>query len=255
MTTMTWSSNDHPYVVPCLDIRDGRANPPAWHDGRASDEPVEILDRYRSQGAEKIFLDIQDDWRDSSRFLPLLRKVSAGGGSLLVSVGNGSVRDDHDVDAILDAGAAAVALSTATVESPDLVSRAIRRHGSASVLAVMNCRRSGERWQVHVDGGRRATGIDALSWVATWSAAGVGAILANCLEREGATEQGYDLGFTRAVVDAASVPVIASGGCGEPAHMVSARSQAGAAYTLANTIFHRGTHRVSDAIRHCDSHR
>ncbi|OWV11555.1 hypothetical protein B5D80_04505 [Micromonospora wenchangensis] len=255
MTGMRWSSDDHPYVVPCLDIRGGRANPSAWHEGRACDDPVEILDRYRCQGTEKIFLDIQDGWRDDSRFLPLLRELCSGGGALLVSVDNGRARDDHDVEAVLGAGAAAVALSTATVDSPDLVSRAVRRHGSASVLAVMNCRRAGDGWQVHVDGGRRATGIDALSWVAAWSAAGVGAILANCLEREGATEQGYDIRFTRAVVDAAGVPVIASGGCGEPAHMVSVRSRAGAAYALANTIFHRGIHSVSDAIRHCDGHR
>ncbi|TDD73670.1 HisA/HisF-related TIM barrel protein [Actinomadura rubrisoli] len=252
MNPITWSNDDHPPVIPCLDIDHSKASTAATcPQGNTSNDPIQILDLYRDEGADKIFLDIQNSWEDSATILPLVHRLSTGGGSLLVSVANGSARDDHDIDALLEAGAAAVSLSTTTVQAPELVARAVSRHGGERILAVANTLRNADRWEVYIRGGKTPTGIDLLTWTRRVCDLGVGAVLPNSLAREGDTTGGYDLPLTDAVTQRACVPVIASGGCGSPEDMVEVLSRTAASYALAHTIFHRGHYSVGEAITAC----
>jgi cyclase len=158
----------------------------------------------------------------------------------------GGVRSVEDARALLLAGADKVAINSAAVEKPELVGEIAARFGSQCVVGSVDARRGGEGWEIFTHGGRRATGIDAVAHAVRLADLGAGELLATSMDGDG-TQAGYDLGLTRAIADAVSVPVIASGGVGSLDHLVDGVIKGHASAVLAASIFHFGTHTVAEA--------
>ncbi|WP_202638746.1 HisA/HisF-related TIM barrel protein [Bailinhaonella thermotolerans] len=236
-------------VIPTIDVAGGRTTEPSGISGLDDpSDPVEVAARYREQGAEGIFLDILDPWEDAATFLPIVRRAAELGAPLWVTVHNGVARSVDDLALLLDLGAAAVGISTTSVERPSVLHDTSRRFGAGRVVGVMNVRRAGDRWNVVVEGGETETPLDACTWAAMLADLGAGCILPNSLDQEG-TGRGYDLDLVRAMTGAVSVPVVASGGCGTLDHLVEGLA-AGATYVLTNKMLHNGSHSVAEATRH-----
>ena len=231
-------------VIPCLDVSAGRVvKGVRFRDLIDQGDPAESALRYAEQGADEIvFLDIgaapeardtDVEWvrRTAERvFIPL----TVGGG----------VRSEADARRLLRSGADKVGINSAAVERPELVEALARRFGSQCVVLSVDARRGDRGWEVVTKGGRHATGLDALAWIREGVERGAGEILLTSIDRDG-TKGGYDLDLIAEVSDAVPVPVIASGGAGEPGHLAEALA-AGAAAVLAASIFHQGTYTVGD---------
>jgi cyclase len=236
-------------VIPCLDVSGGRVvKGVRFQDLVDQGDPAESAQRYADQGADEIvFLDIgaapegrdtELDWvrRTAERvFIPL----TVGGG----------VRSEDDAFRLLRSGADKVGINSAAVRNPDLIGTLARRFGSQCVVLSVDARRrpDGTGWEVVIQGGRQATGLDALAWIRDGVARGAGEILLTSIDRDG-TQGGYDLDLLRAVTSEINVPVIASGGAGTPEHLAEAL-EAGAAAVLAASIFHQGTYTVGEVKR------
>jgi cyclase len=158
----------------------------------------------------------------------------------------GGITSADDMKTILVAGADKVAVNTAAVERPGILSEGADRFGRQCVVLAIDARRSGEGFEVYTHGGRTPTGIDAAEWARKAEALGAGEILLTSMDRDG-TEQGYDLELTRTIADAVSVPIIASGGCGQLEHLKDAFTEGNASAVLAASIFHFGTYRIREA--------
>jgi cyclase len=210
-------------------------------------DPVEAGARYDEEGADElVFLDIKasHEGRDIRR-----RMVERVADTLTIpfTVGGG-IRTTKDMKSILEAGADKVAINTAAVQQPTVLADGAQRFGrQCMVLAIdakrTNAKQTNTSFEVFIHGGRTPTGIDAVGWAKQAEELGAGEILLTSMDRDG-TELGYDLELTRAVADAVSIPVIASGGCGELQHLEDALTQGSASAVLAASIFHFGTYRV-----------
>jgi len=213
---------------------------------RDAGDPVECAMRYDAEGADElVFLDITASSDARPIVLDMVRRV-ADSVFLPFTVGGG-VRSVKDAEALLRAGADKVAVNTAAVDHPALVEELSRRFGAqATVLAVDARRAPGGGWEVYVHGGRTPTGRDAVAWAREGVDRGAGEILLTSMDRDG-TKDGFDVELTRAVADAVSVPVVASGGCGSVAHMAEVLTRGGASAALAASIFHFGEIRIADA--------
>ena len=234
-------------VIPCLDVAAGRVvKGVRFQDLTDQGDPAESACRYAEQGADEIvFLDIgaapegrdtELDWvrRTAERvFIPL----TVGGG----------VRSEDDAFRLLRSGADKVGVNSAAVRRPELIGTLARRFGSQCVVLSVDARRKDHGWEVVIQGGRQATGLDALAWIRDGVSRGAGEILLTSIDRDG-TKGGYDLDLLRAVTAATNVPVIASGGAGTPGHLADAL-EAGAAAVLAASIFHQGTYTVGEVKR------
>ena len=233
-------------VIPCLDVTAGRVVKGVNFVGlRDAGDPVEIAARYDADGADELcFLDItaSSDERDI-----LLHVIEAVASQVFIplTVGGG-VRSVADVRRLLNAGADKVSINTAAVQSPDLVSQASGIVGAQCIVVAIDAKRSGEGWEVYTHGGRRATGLDAVHWARRMSVAGAGEILLTSMDRDG-TRDGFDLALTRAVSEAVTVPVIASGGAGNLEHLAQALLAGKADAVLAASIFHFGEYTVRQA--------
>src|SRR5215470_17545536 len=211
-------------IIPCLDVDRGRVvKGVKFVSLRDAGDPVECAARYDAEGADElVFLDITASSDARPIVLDMVRRV-ADTVFLPFTVGGG-VRSVEDADALLRAGADKVAVNTAAVSDPGLLERLARRFGSQAVVLAVDARAvrgngSGEpSWEVYVRGGRTPTGKDAIAWVREGARRGAGEILLTSMDRDG-TKDGFDLPLTRAVAEAVSVPVVASGGCGSVAHM------------------------------------
>jgi cyclase len=226
-------------VIPCLDVSGGRVvKGVRFQDLRDLDDPAEAALRYAEQGADEIvFLDIGAAPEERATALGWVRRAAE-----LVFVPltvGGGVRAVDDARALLAAGADKVGVNTAAVARPELLGELARRFGSQCVVLSIDGRRDGEGWQVVTHGGRRGTGRGAVGWAVEGVERGAGEILLTSIDADG-TRGGYDLELIRRVSAAVPVPVIASGGAGEPAHLAEAL-EAGAAAVLAASIFHQGT--------------
>ena len=238
-------------IIPCLDVAGGRVvkgvNFVALRD---AGDPVEIARRYDAEGADELtFLDItaSSDQRDT-----ILYVVEAVAEQVFIplTVGGG-VRRVDDVRRLLNAGADKVSINTAAVQDPELVAAAKARYGAQCIVVAIDARRrvkddAAAGWEVYTHGGRTPTGLDAIDWARRVADLGAGEILLTSMDRDG-TRQGFDLELTRAVVDAVSVPVIASGGVGTLQDLVDGVTVAGADAVLAASIFHYGEHTVRAA--------
>ncbi|HEX6105299.1 MAG TPA: imidazole glycerol phosphate synthase subunit HisF [Gemmatimonadales bacterium] len=223
-------------IIPCLDVAGGRVVKGVHFESlRDAGDPVEQAARYDAEGADElVFLDISASPDARRTTLGMVSRVAE---SIFIpfTVGGG-IRRVEDAGAALRAGADKVSVNTAAVREPTLVSRLAESFGSQCVVAAVDVRRRGDRFAVVVNGGREETPLEALDWIRRLEALGAGEILLTSMDRDG-TGAGYDLDLLRAAAAAVSLPVIASGGAGNLAHLAEA-FEAGAHGVLAATIFH-----------------
>jgi cyclase len=234
-------------LVPCLDVDRGRVvKGVKFVSLRDAGDPVECAARYDAEGADElVFLDITASADARPITLDMVRRV-ADTVFLPFTVGGG-VRTVEDAFELLRAGADKVAVNTAAVADPDLISRLSQRFGAQAVVLAIDARARGDAgFEVYVRGGRTPTGRDAVAWAREGEERGAGEILLTSMDRDG-TKDGFDLVLTRAVTDAVRVPVVASGGCGSVAHMAEVLTQGGASAALAASIFHFGEVRLPEA--------
>jgi cyclase len=236
-------------VIPCLDVTAGRVVKGVNFVGlRDAGDPVEIAARYDREGADELcFLDITASSDERDILLQVIEAVAAQV-FIPLTVGGG-VRAVSDVRRLLNAGADKVSINTAAVQSPELVAEASRLVGAQCIVVAIDAKRDGARWEVYTHGGRRATGLDAVQWASRMAAAGAGEILLTSMDRDG-TRDGYDVALTRAVSEAVSIPVIASGGAGNLEHLAQGVLQGKADAVLAASIFHFGEYSVRQAKEH-----
>jgi cyclase len=216
-------------------------------DIRDAGDPVELASHYDAQGADElVFLDITATSDKRATVVDLARRA-ADEVFVPFTIGGG-VREVADAQAVLDAGADKVSVNSAAVANPDLIDDMARVFGAQCVVLAIDAKRTGDSWEVFVAGGRTATGRDALEWVREGVSRGAGEILLTSMDRDG-TQDGYDTSLLRAVSEAVDVPVIASGGAGEPSHLVDGFA-AGADAVLCASIFHYGRHTIPEVKRH-----
>jgi cyclase len=239
-------------VIPCLDIDKGRVvKGVKFEDIRDAGDPVEVARRYDQQGADElVFLDITASAEKRETLFDVVDKV-AGQVFIPLTVGGG-VRTLPDVRRLLSAGADKVSINTSAVEKPSFVAEAAERFGSQCIVVAIDAKRVGRRkkaaprWEVFTHGGRKATGLDVLSWAQLMVNHGAGELLLTSMDKDG-TKSGFDIELTRAVSEAVTVPVIASGGVGELEHLYQGLADGKADAVLAASIFHYGQHSVQEA--------
>ena len=241
-------------IIPCLDVTGGRVVKGVnFVELRDAGDPVEIAARYNDQGADELtFLDITatSDGRDL-----ILHIIEAVASQVFIplTVGGG-VRVVEDVRRLLNAGADKVSFNSAALANPQVIEDASLKYGSQAIVVAIDAKRRsaedavtrGAGWDVYSHGGRKNAGLDAVVWATEMARRGAGEILLTSMDRDG-TKSGFDLALTRAVADAISVPVIASGGVGNLDHLADGVQQGGADAVLAASIFHYGEYTVGQA--------
>jgi imidazole glycerol-phosphate synthase subunit HisF len=241
-------------IIPCLDVTGGRVVKGVnFLELRDAGDPVEIAARYNDQGADELtFLDITatSDGRDL-----ILHIIEAVASQVFIplTVGGG-VRTVEDVRRLLNAGADKTSFNSAAIANPEVISAASQKYGAQCIVVAIDAKRRsaqeaqarGPGWDVYSHGGRRNTGMDAVQWATEMTRRGAGEILLTSMDRDG-TKAGFDLELTRAVSDAVTVPVIASGGVGNLDHLADGVQQGGADAVLAASIFHYGEYTVAQA--------
>jgi cyclase len=258
-------------VIPCLDVDNGRVvKGTNFVDIRDAGDPVELAERYDEAGADElIFLDITASHESRDTIVELARRT-ADNVFIPFTIGGG-IRSVEDAQAVLDAGADKVSVNSAALDRPELIAELAGVFGSQCVVIAIDAKRrtrvakahapsphisggaaeemgvDGEAWDVYVNGGRkRLEGREAVAWAKEATELGAGEVLLTSMDRDGTTD-GYDLELTRAVSEAVSVPVIASGGAGELDHLVEAITAGHADAVLCASIFHYGAHTVAEA--------
>ncbi len=233
-------------VIPCLDVDEGRVvKGTKFVDIRDAGDPVELAERYEAEGADElVFLDITASHEKRDMVVELARRC-ADNVFIPFTIGGG-VRSAEDAQAVLDAGADKVSVNSAAVRRPELIGEMAEVFGAQCVVLAIDAKRVGDGYEVFLNGGRLATGLDAVVWASEGAERGAGEILLTSMDRDG-TEVGYELDLTRAVADAVDIPVIASGGAGALQHLVDAVERGGADAVLCASIFHYGTYSVAQA--------
>ena len=236
-------------IIPCLDVDGGRVvKGTRFVDLRDAGDPVEVAARYDAEGADElVFLDITASHERRDILLDVVRRT-AEQVFMPLTVGGG-VRSVEDIRRLLQAGADKVSINSAAVRDPEFISSASRRFGSQCIVVAIDPKRAAEGgrevWRVHMHGGRIATDKEAVAWAREAQARGAGEILLTSMDADG-TQNGYDLAMTRAVAEAVSIPLIASGGCGSPEHIVRVLTEGGADAALAASIFHFRRHTIRE---------
>jgi len=233
-------------VIPCLDVANGRVvKGTRFVDLVDEGDPPELAERYAREGADElVFLDISAAPEGRATLLEVVERT-ARRAFIPLTVGGGARTVDEMRD-VLRAGADKVSLNTAAIAEPELVTACARRFGSqAVVVAIDALATGGHGWEVVVKGGRERTGLDAVAWARQVAAMGAGELLVTSIDRDG-TQSGYDTRLLRAISDAVTVPVIASGGAAGPDDFVAAVVDGGADAVLAASIFHRRQHAIAD---------
>ena len=248
-------------IIPCLDVTGGRVVKGVnFVQLRDAGDPVEIAARYNEQGADELtFLDITATSDGRDLILPIIEAV-ASQVFIPLTVGGG-VRTVDDVRRLLNAGADKTSFNSAAIANPQVIADASAKYGAQCIVVAIDAKKRspedakrlnadgqpmGEGWDVYSHGGRKNTGLDAVQWATRMAALGAGEILLTSMDRDG-TKSGFDLALTRAVSDAVSVPVIASGGVGNLDHLADGVQQGGADAVLAASIFHYGEFTVQQA--------
>jgi cyclase len=249
-------------IIPCLDVKAGRVVKGINFLGlRDAGDPVEVARRYEEQGADElVFLDITASHEDRGIMLDVVRRVAEQ--CFMPFTVGGGIRTIDDVTALVQAGAEKVSINTAAVLNPGIISETAKRFGRCCTVVNIDPKRierdGREVWEVHTHGGRKTTGLEAVAWAKRVVELGAGEIVLTCMDADG-TKDGYDIEMTAAVAAAVDVPVVASGGCGSPMHMVDVlkpRSEggAGADAALAASIFHYGEYTVLQAKQFLAGH-
>jgi imidazole glycerol-phosphate synthase subunit HisF len=242
-------------VIPCLDVTAGRVVKGVnFVDLRDAGDPVELARRYDAEGADElVFLDITASSDERDTMVDVVRRT-ADEVFIPFTVGGG-IRSVDDARRLLRAGADKVSVNTSAFQRPELIEEIATEFGSQCVVCAIDARARRDRpgaawpdgrWEVYLHGGRTPTGADAVEWAAEAVRRGAGEILLTSMDRDG-TKQGFDLALTRAIADAVTVPVVASGGVGTLEHLVEGVRDGGADAVLAASIFHFGEHTIREA--------
>ena len=228
-------------VIPCLDVDRGRVvKGTNFLNLRDAGNPVEVAARYELEGADElVFLDITASHEGRAIMLDVVRRVSEE--IFMPFTVGGGIRSLEDATELIQAGAEKVSINSAAVRTPDLVAAVSRKFGSCATVVNIDPRRvqknGKEIWEVHINGGRLPTGLEAVAWARQVEQLGAGEIVLTSMDADG-TKAGYDLSMTKAVSEAVSVPVVASGGAGSPEHLLQVLTAGGADAALAASIFH-----------------
>jgi len=244
-------------IIPCFDVADGRVvKGIRFVDLRDAGDPVELARVYYEEGADElVFLDIKasPDRRDTA--VRMVRRV-ADQVFIPFTVGGG-IRTLEDVRAMLESGADKVSINTAGVENPRFIEEAAHKFGSQCIVVAIDAKRVGPgQWQVHTyggSGGGTPVELDAVEWAQRCVELGAGELLVTGMDADG-TQDGYDIGLTRAISESVRVPVIASGGAGNPQHMLDVIVDGKADAVLAASVFHFGTYRIREVKEYLASH-
>jgi cyclase len=234
-------------IIPCLDVKDGRVvKGVRFLNLRDAGDPVELAALYQAEGADElVFLDITASPDRRKTVVDMVSKV-AEQVSIPFAVGGG-IRTTEDMRLVLESGADKVGINTAAVENPDLIAEGATRFGSQCIVVAIDGKPvEPGRWEVYIYGGHEGgqpTGLDAVEWAKKAAELGAGELLVTGMAADG-TQAGYDIGLTRAISEAVSIPVIASGGAGNSQHMYEAIAEGKADAVLAAGIFHFGTYRI-----------
>lgn len=244
-------------IIPCLDCDNGRVvKGVKFVDIRDAGDPVEVSKRYCDAGADEItFLDITASHEDRNTTVETVRAI-AGQVFIPLTVGGG-IRTLEDIRTMLNAGADKVSINTAAVNNPEFVREAAEKFGSQCIVVAVDAKRVSEEgqephWEIFTHGGRNPTGIEVISWVERMVDYGAGEILLTSMDRDG-TKIGFDLELNRAVSEAVSVPIIASGGVGNLDHLAEGVLQGKADAVLAASIFHFQEYSIQEAKEHMAS--
>jgi cyclase len=236
-------------VIPCLDVNKGRVvKGTNFLNLRDAGDPVEVAARYEQDGADElVFLDITASHEGRDIMLDVVRRT-AEVVFMPLTVGGG-IRTLDDIRALLCAGCDKVSINSAACRDPDFVRQAARRFGSQCIVVNIDPKRvtkeGREVWEVHINGGRVGTGLEAVAWAQEVERLGAGEIVLTSMDADG-TKDGYDLEITAAVSRAVNVPVVASGGAGRPEHLADAILLGGAEAALAASIFHYGEYTIQE---------
>ncbi|MEL7255390.1 MAG: imidazole glycerol phosphate synthase subunit HisF [Pseudomonadota bacterium] len=237
-------------IIPCLDVADGRVVKGVnFVNLRDAGDPVDAARAYDAAGADELcFLDINATHENRGTMFDVVRRT-AEACYIPLTVGGG-VRTHEDVRDLLLAGADKVSFNSAAVANPDVVAEAATRFGSQCIVVAIDAKTTAPgKWEIFTHGGRKPTGIDAVEFALTVAAKGAGEILLTSMDRDG-TRAGFNLPLTRAISDAVSIPVIASGGVGTLDHLVDGVRMGGASAVLAASIFHFGDFTIAEAKAH-----
>ena len=241
-------------VIPCLDVHDGQVTRGVQF-GKAEEgglrnvgDPVELAIRYNEQGAdEMVFFDITASAQERHTIVAVIERP-ADQCFMALTVGGG-IRSVEDMHTMLRAGADKVSINSSAIATPDLIRAGAEKFGSQCIVVSIDARQTAPaRWEVFSHGGRKATGLEAVSWAQQAVGLGAGEIVLNSIDADG-TKAGFDLVITRRISEAVGVPVVASGGAGNLQHMADVLLQGRADAVLAASIFHFGTHTVGEAKR------
>lgn len=239
-------------IIPCLDVHAGRVVKGVnFVNLRDAGDPVEIARRYESEGADElVFLDITASHEERDIILDVVSRT-AEQVFMPLTVGGG-IRNLDDIRRLLNAGADKVSINSAAVKDPQFVRQAAERFGRQCIVVNIDPKRirkdGREVWDVHIHGGRRPTGLEAVPWAKEVEELGAGEIVLTCMDADG-TQNGYDLEITRAVSEAVTIPVVASGGAGKPEHLADAVTLGKADAALAASIYHFGTYTIEETKR------
>ena len=239
-------------IIPCLDVDNGRVvKGVRFVEIKDAGDPVEIARRYDREGADELtFLDITASAHDRETMVHVVEQV-AGEIFIPLTVGGG-IRTLDDIRRMLNAGADRVSINSAAVARPEFVREAAERFGSQCIVVAIDAKQVGDepkRWEIFTHGGRKPTGLDAVEWARRMVNYGAGEILLTSMDRDG-TKQGFDLDLTRAISEAVTVPVIASGGVGNLDHLADGVTLGKADAVLAASIFHFAEHSIREAKDH-----
>lgn len=224
-------------IIPCLDVKDGRVVKGVnFVNLRDAGDPVDNAKVYDKEGADElVFLDITASHEKRKTMVSVVERV-AKEVFMPLTVGGG-ISTIEDIRNLLNAGCDKVSINSAAVKDPDFVKKSATRFGSQCIVVAIDAKRKGRSWEVFINGGRIPTGIDAVSWAGKVEALGAGEILLTSMDKDG-TKDGYDIPLTKKISESVSIPVIASGGCGELEHFYDVLTKGKADAALAASVFH-----------------
>ena len=240
-------------VIPCLDVDNGRVvKGVKFKEIRDAGDPVLIAKAYEEQGADElVFLDITASSDDRNTMIDVVRKT-ADTCFMPLTVGGG-IRNVQNIREMLLAGADKVSLNTAAILNPNIIDEASEKFGNQCIVVAIDAKQWGKSWSVYTHGGRKITQLDAIEWAKEVVDRGAGEILLTSMDRDG-TKEGYDIDLTSAISESVDVPVIASGGVGNPTHMAEGINLGKASAVLVASIFHFGEFTISETKSVMEQH-
>ncbi|MFN5289055.1 MAG: imidazole glycerol phosphate synthase subunit HisF [Planctomycetia bacterium] len=244
-------------IIPCLDVDRGRVVKGVnFLNLRDAGDPVEVARSYEAQGADElVFLDISASHEGRSIMLDIVKRVSEQ--IFMPYTVGGGIRNIDDATTLIQAGAEKVSINSAAVKNPKLISEISEKFGRCATVVNIDPKRvyvdGKEVWEVHVQGGRKPTGLEAVAWAKEVERLGAGEIVLTSMDADG-TKNGYDIEITRAVAEAVGIPVVASGGAGAPEHLRKVLTEGKASAALAASIFHYNEHGIQETKRFLADH-